>query len=408
MSPLPLAGVQVADFTRVLTGPYCTMQLADLGADVIKVEPPQGDDTRAWGPPYQYADQPNASSPNASNLREASYFLGVNRGKRSLVLDLKTAAGQQAAEALIARSDLVVENFRPCTFARLGFDWERLHAQYPRLIYASITGFGAGPYRDRPGYDVIAQGMGGLMSYNGEPGGQPLRVGVAVADVFAGALMTQALLAALYQREQTGKGQRLEVNLLESVIALGANQISSYLAAGEVPTAPGLRHRSIVPYGTFPCQDGFINVAVGNDSLWYKFCLALGAPELASNPAYARNEQRVERRAEVEAHTLALLTSVDRAELLRRLDAAGVPSGPVYNVAEVFADPHVQARGVALSLPHALLGHTTVTAPPWEFDGERPPVRLPPPALGQHTAEILSELGLSAQLSKGLGAEALG
>ena len=268
-APLPLSGVNVADFTRVLTGPFCTMLLGDLGANVIKVEPPQGDDTRAWGPPFQRGEA-------GAGGRESSYFLSVNRNKRSVVLDLKTEAGLNAARALMLDSDVVVENFRPGTFERLGFGWEALHAESPRLIYASVSGFGqTGPYRDRAGYDVIAQGMGGMMSYNGEMGGQPLRVGVAVADVFSGALLTQAILAALYQREKTGEGQRLDVNLLESVIALGSSQTGRYLATGEIPVPVGNEHRSIVPYGTYRCSDGFINVAAGNDSLWRRLGTAL-------------------------------------------------------------------------------------------------------------------------------------
>ncbi|GGL91453.1 CoA transferase [Deinococcus aerolatus] len=382
-----LEGVKVADFTRVLTGPFCTMLLGDLGADVIKVEPPQGDDTRAWGPPFQ----------TSGEARESSYFLSVNRNKRSIILDLKSPEGQQAAQRLIAESDVVVENFRPGTFAKLGFGWEALHAENPRLIYASVSGFGQdGPYRDRAGYDVIAQGMGGLMSYNGEAGHEPLRVGVAVADVFSGSLITQAILAALYQRERTGKGERLDVNLLESVIALGTNQVSRYLTTGEVPVAIGNEHRSIVPYGTLRCQDGFINVAVGNDSLWRKFCRALDLSELAADSRMDTNEGRVSHREDLDVQLLAGLGRLTRAEIMQRLEEAGVPCGAVNNMAEVFADPHIQARKVAVTLPHASLGQTTVTSPPWDIGGAKPEVRRAPPTLGQHTAEILSELGLTA------------
>ncbi|WP_240738426.1 CaiB/BaiF CoA transferase family protein [Deinococcus fonticola] len=337
---LPLEGVRVADFTRVLTGPYCTMLLGDLGADIIKVEPPQGDDTRAWGPPYQQRGE----------ARESSYFLSVNRNKRSVILDLKSSGDMEAAHALIGTADILVENFRPGTFEKLGLGWEALHARHPRLIYASISGFGlSGPYRDRAGYDVIAQGLGGFMSYNGEQGGQPLRAGVAVADVFAGALTTQAILAALYGREKTGVGCRVDVNLLEGVISLGTNQVSRYLTGGQVPAPQGNEHVSIVPYGTFECADGLINLAVGNDHLWRKFCEALTLTDLAANP--------------------------------------------LYDLQEVFADPHVQARKVAVTVPHASLGETTVTCPPWRLNGEAPPVRRAPPTAGQHTAEVLAELG---------------
>ena len=382
-SGLPLSGVRVADFTRVLTGPYCTMLLGDLGADVIKVEPPQGDDTRAWGPPYQ---QSGAG-------RESTYFLSVNRNKRSILLNLKAEEDMEVARKLIASADILVENFRPGTFERLGLGWDELHARHPRLIYASISGFGlSGLYRDRAGYDVIAQGMGGLMSYNGEQGGPPVRVGVAVADVFAGALVTQAILAALYQREKTGQGQRVDVNLLEGVISLGSSQVSRYLTGGQIPAPQGNDHPSIVPYGTFQCGDGLINLAVGNDSLWRKFCEALGFTALGANPLYATNEGRVHHREALNAEMYPALRQFGRAEVTERLEAAGVPCGPVYNMQEVFADPHVQQRGVAVTVPHATLGETTVTTPPWLFGGQRPPVRCAPPTPGQHTAEILAEL----------------
>ncbi len=381
---LPLAGVRVADFTRVLTGPFCTMLLADLGAEVIKIEPPGGDDTRAWGPPFQTSELG----------RESSYFLSVNRGKRSVVFDLKTQEGLRAARAIVGQADILVENFRPGTLEKLGLGWDALHAEFPRLIYGAISGFGqTGPYRDRAGYDVIAQGMGGLMSYNGEEGRPPVRVGVAVADVFAGSLITQGLLAALYQREKTGLGGRVDVNLLEAVIALGSSQVSRYLAAGEIPRPMGNDHRSIVPYGTFECGDGFVNVAVGNDSLWRRFCAALDLPELAADPALASNEGRVAGRDALNAALLSGMARFTRAEVMTRLDAAGVPCGPVYDMQGVFEDEHVKDQRVAVTLPHASLGQTTVTAAPWRFDGVRPPVRRGPPVLGEHTSEVLAELG---------------
>ncbi|MDR6219888.1 CoA transferase [Deinococcus soli (ex Cha et al. 2016)] len=392
MTPdLPLSGVRVADFTRVLTGPLCTMLLGDLGADVIKVEPPGGDDTRAWGPPFQ-------TGPDGA--RESSYFLSVNRNKRSVTLDLKAGEGLEAARRLIAGSDVLVENFRPGTLERLGLGWDDLHATHPRLIYASITGFGlSGPYRDRAGYDVIAQGMGGLMSYNGEAGGEPLRVGVAVADVYSGALITQAILAALYARERSGRGARVDVNLLESVIALGSSQVGRYLATGEVPVPTGNDHRSIVPYGTFPCADGFVNIAVGNDALWRRFCAALDDADLGADARFATNEGRVTHRADLDTRLLPALARHTRADLMTRLEVAGVPCGPVNDLADVFRDPHVQARGVAVPVPHPNLGETTVTSPPWRFGGDALPVRRAPPTPGQHTAEILAELGFSADLS---------
>jgi crotonobetainyl-CoA:carnitine CoA-transferase CaiB-like acyl-CoA transferase len=385
---LPLSGVRVLDLTRVLTGPFCTMLLGDLGADVIKVEPPGGDDTRGWGPPFQHGP-----GEEGQRGRESSYFLSVNRNKRSVVLDLKSEDGLAAARRLIAASDVLVENFRPGTLERLGLGWDALHAGHPRLIYASISGFGqSGPYRDRAGYDVIAQGMGGMMSYNGEVGGPPLRVGVAVADVFSGSLITQAILAALYARERTGRGERLDVNLLESVIALGSSQVGRYLATGEVPVPVGNDHRSIVPYGTVACGDGFVNIAVGNDTLWRRFCAALELSELGAEARFATNEGRVNSRAELDTLMLRGLARFTRQEVMDRLEVAGVPCGPVYDMAEVFADPHVRARGVAVEVAHPTLGTTTVTAPPWTIGGQTPPVRRAPPTLGQHTAEVLGEL----------------
>ncbi|WP_412027774.1 CaiB/BaiF CoA transferase family protein [Deinococcus yunweiensis] len=383
MTDLPLSGIRVADFTRVLTGPFATMLLGDLGADVIKIEPPGGDDTRGWGPPFQVGE----------GGRESSYFLSVNRNKRSVILDLKTGEGLEAARRIVAGSDLLVENFRPGTLERLGLSWDELHVRHPRLIYATITGFGlSGPYRDRAGYDVVAQGMGGMMSYNGDIGGPPLRVGVAVADVFSGALITQAILAALYRREQTGMGTRVDVNLLESVIALGSSQVGRYLATGEVPVPVGNDHRSIVPYGTVRCGDGYVNIAVGNDTLWQRFCGALNLTALGTDPRFVTNEGRVNHRAELDMLMLGALAAFTRQEMMDRLDEAGVPCGPVNDLAEVFADPHVQARGVAVTVPHPTLGETTVTAPPWRFGGEPLPVRRAPPTPGQHTAEVLAAL----------------
>ncbi|THF86573.1 CoA transferase [Deinococcus sp. KSM4-11] len=385
---LPLSGVRVADFSRVLTGPFATMLLGDLGADVVKVEPPGGDDTRGWGPPFQYGQ--GSEGPGG---RESSYFLSVNRNKRSILLDLKSEEGLDAAHRLVAGSDILVENFRPGTLDRLGLGWDALHEQFPRLIYATITGFGlSGPYRDRAGYDVIAQGMGGMMSYNGDSGGPPLRVGVAVADVFSGALITQAILAALYQREKTGEGVRVDVNLLESVISLGSSQVGRYLATGEVPVPVGNDHRSIVPYGTVRCGDGYLNIAVGNDALWRRFCAALGLTALGADDRFATNEGRVTHREALDTLMLGGLSAFTRQEIMERLDVAGVPCGPVNDLAEVFADPHVQARGVAVTVPHPTLGETTVTSPPWRFGGEALPVRRAPPTPGQHTAEVLAEL----------------
>ncbi|GGJ49382.1 CaiB/BaiF CoA transferase family protein [Deinococcus roseus] len=375
---LPLTGIRVADFTRVLTGPYCTMLLGDLGADVIKIEPPQGDDTRSWTPPAKGT--------------EATYFLSVNRNKRSVVLNLKDPQDLQIARKLIASSDVLVENYRPGTMEKLGLGYETLKALKPRLIYAAISGFGqTGPYASLSGYDVIAQGMGGLMSYTGAPDGEPMKLGVAVADVFAGSLLTQAICAVLYEREKTGMGRRIDVNLLEGMLSLGTYQISRYLNASEVAERLGNEHRSIVPYGMFACKDGHFNLAVGNDALWLKFCQALSFEDLLT-AQHASNAGRVQHREALMPELLRRFAGLTRAELLEKLQQAGVPCGPVYDVREALEDLHITARGVVQEVPHHTLGTVKTTAPPWELDGMHPPVRQAPPTLGQHTEEILEEL----------------
>ncbi|GEM48968.1 CaiB/BaiF CoA transferase family protein [Deinococcus cellulosilyticus] len=375
---LPLQGVRVADFTRVLTGPYATMLLGDLGADVIKIEPPQGDDTRAWTPPALGT--------------EATYFLSVNRNKRSVVLNLKDPQDLDTARKLIARSDVLVENYRPGTMEKLGLGYDALKEQNPRLIYAAISGFGrTGPYARLSGYDVIAQGMSGLMSYTGSPDGEPMKLGVAVADVFAGSLLTQAICAVLYEREKTGLGRRIDVNLLEGMLSLGTYQISRYLNAGEVADRLGNEHRSIVPYGMFPCQDGHFNLAVGNDALWVKFCQSLGFEDLLTE-AHATNAARVTHRHTLMPELLRRFAGFTRAELLEKLQGAGVPCGPVYDVREALEDPHIKARKVVQEVPHPTLGTMKTTTPPWELDGAHLPIRHAPPTLGEHTRDILEEL----------------
>lgn len=374
---LPLTGVTVADFTRVLTGPYCTMLLGDLGADVIKIEPPQGDDTRLWTPPARGS--------------EATYFLSVNRNKRSVVLNLKDPEDLRKACKIIARSDVLVENYRPGTMEKLGLGYENLKAENPRLIYAAISGFGqSGPYAHLSGYDVIAQGMGGLMSYTGDPDGEPMKLGVAVADVFAGSLLTQAICAVLYEREKTGLGRRIDVNLLEGMLSLGTYQISRYLNAAEVPERLGNEHRSIVPYGMYACKDGHFNLAVGNDALWIKFCQGLGFEDLLTEK-HRTNASRVQYRDTLMPELLRRFALLTRAELLEKLQSAGVPCGPVYDVREALEDPHVTARGLVQEVPHPTVGSIKTTLPPWELDGQHPPIRLAPPTLGQHNRDLLEE-----------------
>ncbi len=372
---LPLEDLRIADFTRVMTGPYCTQTLGDLGADVIKIEPPHGDDTRAWGPPYQ------------SGTDQATYFQSANRNKRSIVLDLKTRAGLEVARKIVAGSDVLVENYRPGTLEKLGLGHTDLMARDSRLIVCSITGFGSsGPLSDWAGYDVIAQGMSGFMSYTGAVNGEPTKAGVAVADIFAGALACQGILAALFEREKTGLGRRIEVNLLEAMLALGTYQVQRYLGAGEDAERLGNAHRSIVPYGTFRTSDGYVNIAGGNDALYVKLCMALGAHDLLE-PRFATNPQRVQHRAELEPRLEAHLARFTTDAAISRLQNAGVPCGPVRTVAQALESEFAEARGVISDADG-----TRVLTPPFEFDGERLPVRLSPPKLGQHTKEILEGL----------------
>ena len=378
--PAPLAGIRIADFTRVLTGPFATQTLGDFGADIVKIEPPSGDDTRAWSPPYAHGSS------------EATYFQSANRNKRSITLDLKTESGLETARKIIARSDVLIENFRPGTLGKLGLAPTDLMARDSRLIVCSITGFGSsGPLKSWAGYDVIAQGMSGFMAYTGDPAGDPTKAGVAVADIFAGALATQAILAALFEREKTGHGRRLEVNLLEAMLALGTYQVQRFLGANEDAERLGNEHRSIVPYGTYKTRDGFLNIAGGNDSLYQKLVAALKVEDLLE-PRFATNPLRVEHRADLipklEAH-LARFTTDQAVELLQ---AAGVPCGPVWSVAQAMNSAFVQARGVTLFLEHPSLGEVRLLTPPFEFDGQRLEVRFAPPTLGEHTQEILEEV----------------
>jgi crotonobetainyl-CoA:carnitine CoA-transferase CaiB-like acyl-CoA transferase len=374
---LPLAGVVIADFTRVLTGPFCTQTLGDFGADVIKIEPLSGDDTRAWGAPWL----------ENGDKREATYFLSTNRHKRSIALDLKNPSDLEIAQRIVDKSDVLVENFRPDTLERLG-----LVLEHPRLIACSISGFGSsGALKDWAGYDLIAQGMSGFMSYTGEPSGVPLKAGVAVADIFAGSLATQAILAALFERERTGRGRKVEVNLLESMIALGSYQVSRFLNAGESAERLGNEHRSIVPYGTFRTSDGFVNIAAGNDVLFQKLCWALEATDLLE-PRFATNEHRLTLRLELTTRLEAHLMRFSSQSAIERLQSAGVPCGAVWSVQEALESDWATSRGVVQSIDHPDLGEVRLTAPPFEFDGQTLPVRSAPPSLNQHRTEILKWL----------------
>ena len=381
----PLTGVKVVDLTRILAGPYCTMALADAGADVIKVEEPaKGDDTRGWGPPFVAG--------------ESTYFLSVNRGKRSLTLNLKHEEGRRILRRLVDEADVLVENFRPGTLDRLGFSYEAVKARNPRLVYASVSGYGPdGPWGGKPGYDAIAQGESGLMSITGAPDGPPFKVGASVADVLAGMTAFQGILLALFRRQQTGEGGQVDVSLLESVLAPLSYHAAAYLLAGAVPARLGNRHPSLAPYETFAAADGHVIVGVGSDSLWRAFCAAIDRAELASEAAFATNALRVRNYDALRARLVPIFGQRPVAEWLSRLEEAGVPCGRVRTVAEALDGEQVRARGLLLEVEHPTLGPGRYLASPIHLRGAGRGSRRPPPLLGQHTQEVLAErLGLSA------------
>ncbi len=389
--------VRVLDLSRVLAGPWCTQNLADLGADVIKIERPvHGDDTRGWGPPFLQDDQGHES-------REAAYYLGANRNKRSLTCDIAQPAGQALIRELVRHCDVFVENFKVGDMARYGLDFASLKALNPRLVYCSITGFGqSGPYAERAGYDYAIQGMGGLMSVTGERddlGGGPQKVGVAVADLMTGMYATVAILAALRHAERSGQGQHIDMALLDTQVAMLANLGANYLVSGKTPARMGNAHQNIVPYQVFevaPAADGsrdHLILAVGNDGQYAKFCEVAGRPDLASDPRFATNRQRVVHRGELVPVLEALLKTRRKADWLTALEAAKVPCGAINNLAEVFADPQVQERGMVNHWEHPVRHDLSLVASPMKLSAT--PVRgpdrggLPPPLLGQHTEEVL-------------------
>ena len=394
-----LHGVRVLDLSRILAGPWCTQTLADLGADVIKVERPgSGDDTRGWGPPF-LKDQ------HGSATGEAAYYLGANRNKRSITIDLAQPQGQALVRRIAARSDVLVENYKVGDMARYGLDAAAMLVHNPRLVYCSITGFGqTGPYRERAGYDYAAQGIGGLMSVTGPSraeidddasGGGPQKVGVAVADLFTGMYATTAILAALRHRDLTGVGQSIDMALLDTQVAMLANLGANYLVTGVAPQRAGNAHQNIVPYQVFAVADGHLILAVGNDSQFARFCEVAGVPELARDPRYARNAGRVRERAVLVPQLAAILKARTRADWLAALEAAKVPCGPINDLAEVFADPQVKARGMTVHLPHPLAGGIDLVASPMKLSATPVQYRRAPPLLGQHTDEVLAEFGLA-------------
>jgi formyl-CoA transferase/CoA:oxalate CoA-transferase len=382
----PLENTRVLDLTRVLAGPYCTMILADLGAHVIKVEMPgSGDDTRQWGPPFQNG--------------ESAYFLSINRNKKSLALNLKRPRGREVFLKLINSSDVLVENFRPGTMESLGLGYETLRASNPGLVYCSISGFGqTGPYNQRPGYDLLMQGMGGLMSITGEEGGPPLKVGIAITDIGAGMWGALGIMAALNHRQRTGQGQLVDVALLDGVVSWLTFMAGIYFATGQNPPKLGSAHPTIVPYQAFQCSDGrWIVVAVGNDNLWLQFLTVIRDEAIASDPRFARNQGRVENRKELVERLERAFLQRDAAYWLLALEAAGVPVGPINTLEDVFRDPQVLARDMLAEMDHPLVGRLNTLGVPVKLSLTPGSLDTPPPLLGEHTREILMGLGYSPE-----------
>jgi crotonobetainyl-CoA:carnitine CoA-transferase CaiB-like acyl-CoA transferase len=383
----PLKGLRVFDLTRVLAGPTCAQMLGDLGADVIKIEKPgAGDDTRGFAPPFM------------PGTKESAYFVGVNRNKRSVTLDIATPEGQELALALIADCDILVENFKVGALAKYGLGYEQLHKKFPRLVYCSITGFGqTGPYAPRPGYDSLIQGMGGVMSLTGEPEGQPQKVGVPVADLFAGLYGCIGILAAIRHRDATGIGQQIDIGMLDTHVAWLANQGMNFLATGENPVRLGNQHPNIVPYQVFPTQDGYMVLSIGNDPTFKRFCEAFELTHLLADERFATNAARVANRKLVTDTLTPTIKTHPTKWWVDRLEKLKIGCGPINTLKEVFADPHVQARGVVVEMAHTSLpgGTVKVIANPVRLSETPADYRLPPPVLGEHTEQVLKErLGL--------------
>lgn len=389
--PKALGHIRVLDLSRVLAGPWCSQNLADLGADVIKIERPgNGDDTRAWGPPY-------AKDAQGHDTSEAAYYLAANRGKRSVTVDIASSEGQALLHELVKHCDVVLENFKVGHLKRYGLDYDTLKAIKPDLVYCSITGFGQdGPYAHRAGYDFLIQGMGGLMSVTGErddlPGGGPQKAGVALTDLMTGMYATVAVLAALTHRDRTGCGQHIDMALLDTQVAMLANMGSNYLNSGKPPKRWGNAHANIVPYQTFACLDGHIIVATGNDGQYQKFVEAGGRPELGSDPRFATNPLRVQNRELLVPILAGMVREKRRDEWIALLEAVGVPCGPINDIGEVFANEQVQAREVAIELPHPTAGKVKLVRNPIRMSATPATSDKAPPLLGQHTDEVLGDM----------------
>jgi crotonobetainyl-CoA:carnitine CoA-transferase CaiB-like acyl-CoA transferase len=380
----PLTGFTILDLTRVLSGPYCTMVLSDLGARVIKVEHPgKGDDTRAWGPPF-IGD-------------ESAYFLSINRNKESVTLDFKPALGREVLEKLIAKADVLVENFRPGTLARAGFGFDAVHARFPRLVYASISGYGqTGPRSDEAGYDAVMQAEGGLMSVTGEADRPGYRLGVAITDMVAGLYAAQGITAALLSRERTGRGQQIDIGMLDTTAALLTYQAANWFATGQTPVRKGNRHATIAPYETFTTLDGEIVIAVGNDEIWKRFCPVVGLAAMASDPRFTTNKDRMLNYDAMRPPIDRAFRTATSAEWVARLNAASVPNGEVRDIGQMLVDPHLQARDMIATMMHPTIGATRVIGAPIKLSETPATLRTPPPVLGQHTDDVLGELGYSA------------
>jgi len=376
----PFSGIVVLDLTRVLAGPYCTMILSDLGARVIKVEPPgRGDDAREIGP---FADGKSA------------YFMSLNRGKESIALDLKEDGDRRIFERLLPHADVLVENYRAGTMEKLGYGWNSLHALHPRLIYAAVSGFGhTGPYSHRPAYDIVAQAMGGIMSLTGPPGGPPTRVGTSVGDIAAGLFTAVGVSAALYDREHSGRGRKIDVAMLDCQVAILENAIARYQATGEVPGPLGSRHPSITPFDSFATRDGFLIIAAGNDALFETLCRALDRPDLSQRPEFATNDLRTQNQALLRAELEAALATRDSTEWLSRLESASVPCSPINDVAQALADPQVRARNMVVRIDDPAAGSLDVAGNPIKLSGfPDPQTRGPAPELNAHRDALLAEL----------------
>ena len=387
----PLAGIRVLDLTRVLAGPWAAQNLADLGAEVIKIERPgAGDDTRGWGPPWM-------KDGGGRDTAESAYFLSVNRNKKSVTLDISKPEGQQIARELALKSQVLIENYKVGTLKRYGLDFDSLKDKNPGLIYCSVTGFGQdGPYAPRPGYDFIFQGMGGLMSITGErdgqPGAGPQKVGIAITDVLTGMYASVAILAAITHRERTGEGQYIDAALLDTMVAFNANQIVSYLCSGKIPVRWGNAHPQVVPYEVFPTADGHIILAIGNDGQFERFCEVAGAPALAQEARFKTMSQRIIHRGELIPLIAELMRTRTKREWIEQLEAATVPCGPINNMKEVFEDPQVRHRKLRVDMPHPLGGVAPVVASPVRLSETPVEYRLAPPMLGQHNEEVLKGL----------------